>query len=196
MNCENFWIFVCPFPNLSHSPSIKLFPDLIDATQAGENIFSYLPAMVYWFVDMPCFLNTTKDMLLMPKLNKSRVVMLEQNKSLIVDAGTKQKTFCRRSKTKSMLLMPEKKTKIHVVDAGTNKKPYCWSKNKTKAMSQCWNKTKHAMLLMPKPNKSHVVVGAKQNQCCWCRNKKNPSRWCRNKTKAMSLCWTNLSIGY
>ena len=64
-------------------------------------------------------------MLLMPKLNKSRVVMLEQNKSLIVDAGTKQKTFCRRSKTKSMLLMPEKKTKIHVVDAGTNKKPYC-----------------------------------------------------------------------
>ena len=27
MNCENFWIFVCPFPNLSHSPSIKLIPD-------------------------------------------------------------------------------------------------------------------------------------------------------------------------
>ena len=63
-------------------------------------------------------------MLLMPKLNKSRVVMLEQNKSLIVDAGTKQKTFCRRSKTKSMLLMPEK-NKIHVLDAGTKQKPYC-----------------------------------------------------------------------
>lgn len=70
---------------------------------------------------MPCFLNTTKDMLLMPKLNKSRVVMLEQNKSLIVDAGTKQKTFCRRSKTKSMLLMPEQ-IKSHIVEARTKQK--------------------------------------------------------------------------
>lgn len=72
-------------------------------------------------------------MLLMPKLNKSRVVMLEQNKSLIVDAGTKQKTFCRRSKTKSMLLMPDE-NKSHFFHVGAKPKALLLKLKQNKSM--------------------------------------------------------------
>ena len=49
--------------------------------------------------------------------------MPEENKRHVVDAQTKQKPYCCRIKTKSMLLMLEQ-NKGHVVDAGTKQKPY------------------------------------------------------------------------
>ena len=89
--------------------------------------------MVYWFVDVPFFLNTTKAMLLLPKQNKSRVVMSEQNKNLIVNAGRKQKTCCWcPNQTKAILLSDQ--NKIHVVDAGTKQRPCRWCRNKTNAL--------------------------------------------------------------
>ena len=137
--------------------------------------------------------------------NKAKVMLLllEQNKSHIFYAETKQEPCCWYwNKTKAMLLMSEQKTccwcwrKKNVFDPRTKQKQCCWCQykqrpcccfwNKSKAMFFFWIKqnhivnagTKKTMSLLLEQNKSHFVnIGTKQK----------PYGWCRSITKAMLL---------